>query len=396
LEALFLKSTRKIEQTNLEFSRYLLHKIDWKSKLIAIKGARGSGKTTLLLQHAKKINKNNEVLYVSMDDLYFMSNSLYDLAYNFSNYGGKHLLLDELHKYPNWSREIKLIYDDFPKMNVVFTSSSILEIYKGESDLSRRAINYNLKELSFREFIELKTGIKLSVLKFKEILVKHHQIASEITDKIKPIPLFIEYLKFGAFPYFKENEENYHEKLKQTIDLILDVDLNTIENLDYQLIYKFKKLLFLISRSVPFTPNVTKLSEQIGVSRPTLILGLNLLEKAGLILQLSKVDKGIGILTKPDKIYLHNSNISYALAYENSNIGNARETFFANQLLGIIEFKLSEKTDFIVKKKYSFEIGFKSKGMKQVLGMENSFLVKDDIEFGVGNIIPLWLFGFLY
>lgn len=396
METLILKSSRKIAQTNLEFSRYLLHKIDWKNRLIAIKGARGSGKTTLLLQHAKKINKNTEVLYVSMDDLYFMSNSLYDLANNFSNYGGKYILLDEVHKYPNWSREIKLIYDDFPKMNIVFTSSSILEIYKGESDLSRRAINYDLKELSFREFIELKTGSKFSVLKFKNILAKHHQIASEITDKIKPIPLFIEYLKFGAFPYFKENEENYHDKLKQTIDLILDVDLNTIENLDYQLIYKFKKLLFLISRSVPFTPNVTKLSEQIGVSRPTLILGLNLLEKAGLILQLSKVDKGIGVLTKPNKIYLHNSNISYALAYENSNIGNARETFFANQLLGIIEFKLSEKTDFIVEKKYSFEIGGKTKGMKQVLGIENSFLIKDDIELGAGNIIPLWLFGFLY
>jgi uncharacterized protein len=396
METLFLKSSRKIEQTNLEFSRYLLDKIDWKNRLIAIKGARGSGKTTLLLQHAKNTNKNQEVLYVSMDDLYFMSNSLYDLATSFSNYGGKILLIDEVHKYPNWSREIKLIYDDFPKMNFVFTSSSILEICKGESDLSRRAINYDLKELSFREFIELKTGVKLSVLKFKNILEKHHQIASEITDKIRPIPLLIEYLKFGAYPFFKENEENYHEKLKQTIDLILDVDLNTIENLDYQLIYKFKKLLFLISRSVPFTPNITKLSEQIGVSRPTLILGLNLLEKAGLILQLSKVDKGIGLLTKPDKIYLHNSNISYALAYENSNIGNARETFIANQLLGTIEFKLSEKTDFIVDYKYSFEIGGKNKGMNQVLGIENSFLVKDDIEFGAGNIIPLWLFGFLY
>lgn len=396
MEALILKSSRKIEQTKTSFSRYLLQKIDWKNRLIAIKGARGAGKTTLLLQRAKKVNKKDEVLYISMDDLYFMSASLYDLATNFSNYGGKYLFLDEVHKYPNWSREIKLIYDDLPKLNVIFTSSSMLEIYKGESDLSRRAINYELKELSFREFIELKTGVKLSPLKFKELLENHQALSIEISKKIKPIPLFNAYLKFGAYPYFKENEENYHEKLKQTIDLILDVDLNIIENLDYQIIYKFKKLLFLISRSVPFTPNITKLSEQIGVSRPTLIHGLNLLEKAGLILQFSKADKGIGILSKPDKIFLHNSNISYALAHENNNIGNARETFFANQLLGLIPYKLAEKTDFIVENKYTFEIGGKNKGLKQILGIENSFLIKDDIEFGTGKIIPLWIFGFLY
>lgn len=396
MENLFLKSSRKIQETSLEFSRYLLPKINWKDRLIAIKGARGSGKTTLLLQRAKKIKKSDEVLYVSMDDLYFMSNSLYDLATSFSNYGGKLLLLDEVHKYPNWSREIKLIYDDFPKINVVFTSSSILEIYKGESDLSRRAVTYNLKELSFREFIELKTGLSFKTLNFNQILTNHTTFTSEITKKIKPIPLFNEFLKFGAYPFFKENEGNYHEKLKQTIDLILDIDLNTIENLDYHIIYKFKKLLFMISKSVPFTPNITKLSEQIGVSRPTLILGLNLLEKAGLIIQLSKADKGIGILTKPDKIFLHNTNISYAMANENNNIGNARETFFVSQLLGTKAIKLADKTDFCVENKHVFEIGGKSKGNKQLTGLENSFVVKDDIEHGFGTIIPLWLFGFLY
>lgn len=397
MENVILKSNRKIHQTALEFSRYLMDKIDWENRLIAIKGARGSGKTTLLLQYAKILKERNEsVLYISMDDLYFMTHNLIDLANHAVNHDVKYLLIDEVHKYPNWSREIKLIYDDLPNLNLVFTSSSILEIYKGESDLSRRAVSYNLKELSFREFIALKTKINLPILTFEEILSEHEEKSIELLEKIKPIPLFMEYLKFGAYPYFLENQTIYHEKLKQTIDLILEVDLRSIENLDYQIIYKFKKLLFLISRSVPFSPNISKLSEQIGVSRPSLINGLNLMEKAGLILQVSKVDKGIGILTKPDKIYLHNSNIAYALAAGANEIGNSRETFFASQLADLIDFTLSDQSDFLVQKKYTFEIGGKNKTNKQLQGIENSYRIKDDIEIGANRIIPLWLFGFLY
>jgi predicted AAA+ superfamily ATPase len=397
MEELLLKSNRKIEQTTLDFSRYLFGKIDFGNRLIAIKGARGSGKTTLLLQYGKRLKESKaHVLYISMDDLYFMSHNLLELANQFSTYGGTHLLIDEVHKYPNWSREIKLIYDDLPDLKLIFTSSSILEIYKGESDLSRRVVNYNLKELSFREFVALKTSIHLPTLTLDEIFYKHEEACYDFLKVIRPIPLFNEYLKLGAYPYFTENQDLYHEKLRQTIELILEVDLSIIENMDYQQIYKFKKLLYIISKSVPFTPNISKLSEQIGVSRPTLLLGLNMLEKAGLILQLSKVDKGIGILTKPDKIFLSNPNIAYALAPENTEIGNSRETFIASQLTGNVTFHLSEKTDFILEKKYALEIGGKNKGFTQLVGQENAFVVKDGIEIGTNHIIPLWLFGFLY
>lgn len=397
MEKLLLASNKKVVHSTSGFSRYLLDKIDWDNRLIVIKGARGSGKTTLLLQHiARHLKDKTKTLYVAMDDLYFMENNLLDLAEQFTNYGGEVLLLDEVHKYSNWSREIKLIYDNIPGLKVIFTSSSLLEIYKAESDLSRRAVSYNLKELSLREYIELNYKIQLPAYTFEEVVTNHEEIARELLQKIKPIPLFNEYLKFGAYPYFKEGLGSYHDKLRNTINLIIDLDLNAVENLDYRLLVKTKKLLYMISVSVPFTPNISKLSELLGVSRPTLIQALNQLEKARLIMQLSKADKGMGILTKPDKLFLNNTNLAYALSLDRVNTGNNRETFFANQLEDLVPYKLAEQADFLVDGKYTFEIGGKNKKQKQILDIPDSFVVKDDIELGVDNLIPLWLFGFLY
>lgn len=305
-------------------------------------------------------------------------------------------MLDEVHKYPNWSREIKLIYDNFPDLNIIFTSSSMLEIYKGESDLSRRAVSYNLKELSFREFITFETKKILQAYSFLEILENHHSIAIALQDKIKPLPLFKKYLKTGAYPYYKENETLYIQKLQNTINLIIEIDINAVEELQYDTLVKLKKLLIAIASSAPFTPNITKLSERVGVSRNMLVKSIKILVRAGLVNELYKDSSGLGVLTKPEKLYLNNSNLMYALAAENIKIGNVRETFFVNQFKSLHQINLSEKADFVIDKTYTFEIGGKRKTKRQITGLENVYVAKDNIEIGIGNVIPVWLFGFMY
>lgn len=396
MEELVEEFQKKLVYTSQDFERYLLTTVDFNNRLIVIKGARGAGKTTLLLQMAKYYLPTSDCLYISLDHIYFYKNSLYDLAKSFELMGGKHLLLDEVHKYPNWSREIKLIYDNFPTLQVVFTSSSLLQIYQSESDLSRRAVTYHLKELSFREFIALKTTIQLPTYTFAEILENHTAIAHELLKHIKPLPLFVSYLKIGAYPYFIENEDTYAQKLLNTINLVIEIDINAVENVNYETLINLKKLLVAIATSVPFTPNISKLSEKIGVSRNGLLQAIKILSRASLITELYKDNKGIGVLTKPEKIYLNNTNLMYALAQENTNIGNLRETFFLNQFMGLHTIHLSEVSDFIINQKYTFEIGGKNKTNKQIVGIPNAYIAKDAIEIGFANQIPVWLFGFMY
>jgi uncharacterized protein len=396
MDNLLLEFQTKIAQTSIDFQRYLIHLIDLNNRLIAVKGARGAGKTTLLLQLAKIKLPLQTTLYVSLDHIYFFENKLYDLAKRFAQFGGTHLLLDEVHKYPDWSREIKLIYDNFPELNVIFTSSSMLEIYKSESDLSRRAVAYNLKELSFREFIAFETRKTFPVYSFLEILNNHNQIATELLEEIKPLPLFDKYLKTGVYPYYKENESLYIQKLQNTINLIIEVDINAVEDMQYDTLVKLKKLLINVASRAPFTPNITKLSEKVGVSRNMLVQSIKILERAGLVNELYKDSSGIGVLTKPEKLYLNNTNLMYALAKENTNIGNVRETFFLNQFKGLHEINRSETADFVIDKKYTFEIGGKNKSKKQIAGLDNAYVAKHDIEIGFGAMIPVWLFGFMY
>lgn len=396
MEDLILEFQEKITFVSLKFQRYLIDKMDLNNRLIAVKGARGSGKTTLLLQIAKRKLPLKSTLYVSLDHIYFFDNKLYDLAKLFVKFGGTHLLLDEVHKYPSWSREIKLIYDNFPALSIVFTSSSMLEIYKAESDLSRRAVSYTLKELSFREFIELDTNKKFPVFSLEEILSNHNEIASKMLEEMKSLPLFAKYLQIGAYPYFKESEHDYPQKLRNTINLIIEIDINAVEALNYETLVKLKKLLITVATSAPFTPNITKLSEKVGVSRNTLIQAIKILDRAGLVNELYKDTSGIGVLTKPEKLFLNNTNLMYALAKENINIGNVRETFFLNQFKDLHEINLSAQADFLVNKKYTFEIGGKNKTKKQIIDIPDSYIAKDMIEIGFGNVIPVWLFGFMY
>ena len=395
MEKLIEKSARKINNVSMAFKRYLYFKINTSNRLIAIKGARGTGKTTLLLQLAKTYN-TDEVLYVALDDLFFSENNLYGLVEKFAKIGGKIILIDEVHKYPNWSRELKLVYDDFPSLKVIFTSSSILDIYKGESDLSRRAVTYELAELSFREYLLLYEKIELPFFTLQEILKNHQSISLDLLEQFTPFKHFSKYLKIGNYPYFEHNEDEYYQKLRNTFNLILEVDLQTTENLDFHTLAKLKRLLYIISTNVPFTPNIKKLSESIQLNRNALVRALQLLDKAALIRMIYKQTRSVSLLNKPDKIWMHNTNSMYAIGGEHVNIGTLRETFFMQNLAHNHSLSLPDKGDVLVDNMYLFEIGGKNKSKKQITDVENAFVVNDDIEVGFQNSIPLWIFGFLY
>ena len=394
MEKLLLKSNKKIQSISDNFHRYLFHDINTGNRLTAILGARGVGKTTLLLQLAKHSSK--DVLYVALDDLFFTENTLYSLAEDFEQQGGQLLLLDEVHKYPNWSRELKLIYDDFDNLNVIFTSSSILDIYKGESDLSRRAVNYHLKEMSFREYLQLYENIEIPELPLKDIITNHEELSFDLLKKIKPIKHLKKYFEIGAYPYFSGNKSDYYQQVLNTINLILDIDVQSIEGIEYANIAKLKRLLYVMAGNVPFTPNISKLAEKISLNRNTLVFSLHLLQRAELIHTLSKKNRSVSILSKPDKIWLHNTNLNYVIYGDSPDAGNIRETFFIQHLNVKHNLSLPEKGDFIVDDQYTFEVGGKNKTQKQIHSVENAFLVKDNIETGIKNIIPLWLFGLIY
>jgi len=395
MEGLVEKSARKINQVSMAFKRYLYHEINTSNRLTAIKGARGTGKTTLLLQLAKAY-QSDEVLYVALDDLFFSENTLYGLAEKFNQIGGKLMLIDEVHKYPNWSRELKLIYDDFLDLKVIFTSSSILDIYKGESDLSRRAVTYRLAEFSFREYLMLYENIELPVLTLQEILNKHREISLEFLKLFTPLKHFPKYLKIGNYPYFEQNEEEYFQKLRNTVNLILEVDLQTTENLDFQTLAKLKRLLFVIASNVPFTPNIQKISNSILLNRNALVRSLQLLDSAALIRTIYKQTKSISLLNKPDKLWMHNTNLMYAISGDHVEIGTVRETFFMQNVAHNHVLSLPSHGDVLVDNTYLFEIGGKNKTKKQIANLQNAFVVHDDMEIGFQNSIPLWLFGFLY
>ena len=394
---LLVKSfTRVLNAMPSYHRRYLYDSIDWTGRLIGVIGARGTGKTTLLLQYIKDNFPQKEgVLYASLDNIWFTRNSLLDLAEKFDAYGGSYLFLDEVHRYPNWAIELKNIYDSFPEMHVVFTGSSMLEIYKSNADLSRRAICYELKGLSFREFLLLEHKLDFPVLDLNEILENHQTIASDMVAKIKILPEFKNYLKYGYYPIYREGLKSYPLRLYNVINAVIDNDLPSIENVEYTTIFKIKKLLMIIASLVPYTPNINTLCGEIESSRSNTLRYLEYLRKAGLIQTFLYPQKSMKMLGKPDKIYLNNSNLLYIFANENTNIGNVRETFFANQVSAKYTVNTAKKGDFQVEE-FVFEVGGESKTFRQIADIPNSYLVVDETEVGYGNKIPLWLFGFLY
>ncbi len=389
MRTLYQKFETLLQNTTTNFKRYLYDNVSWESRMIGIIGARGVGKTTMILQHIKEELDNKKALYVSADDMYFGENKLIDLAEDFYINAGEYLFIDEIHKYTDWSRELKNIYDSFPTLKIVFTGSSVLDILKGSADLSRRAIIYKLQGLSFREYLKLFHNYNIEVFSLEQII--NNEVKLENIQH--PLPLFNEYLQRGYYPFGLEDEINL--RLGQIIVQTLESDIPQYANLNVGTSRKLKRLLSIIAESVPFKPNFSKISEMINVSRNSLDDYLSYMEKAGLIGQLRNETGGIRGLGKVDKVYLDNTNIIFNLVGEKSNIGNLRETFFFNQMRVRNEVISSKKADFVINDN-TFEVGGKNKQQNQIDKDGKSFIVKDDIEYGYLNIIPLWAFGLNY
>ncbi len=390
MEALFSRFQRLLSDTNTDFLRYLHDKIIWTDRMIAIVGARGVGKTTMMLQRIKLHHNISDTLYVTADDMYFADHKLLDLAEQFVKMGGKYLFIDEIHRYANWSKELKLIYDYLPHLQVVFTGSSMLDIYRGTDDLSRRVQLYTLHGMSFREYLNLRYHLQLQPLSLDDVL--HHNVAFDGVDY--PLAAFKDYLNNGYYPFSRE-VGLYYERLRQIVQLILDVDIPQFANMNAATSQKLKQLLAIIAKSVPFKPNYSKIASIMGVSRDVLPDYILYMERAGLVNRLFTATTGIRELGKVAKIYLNNTNLAYALGGSNTDIGNIRETFFFNQLSVKADVRESPVSDFLVDG-FTFEIGGRKKGGKQIADTDNAYIVKDDIEFGFANTIPLHHFGMLY
>lgn len=396
MDSLIEKYYQKLRNLSQTFTRGLIDEINWKARLIGIKGARGVGKTTLMLQYAKlRLQGEQESsLYVSLDDIWFSQNKLVELADTFVKRGGKYLFLDEVHKYNSWSQELKNIYDDYPELKVVFTGSSLLEILNARADLSRRAVVYHMQGLSFREYLSIELERPFLPLSLTNILTHHTSLAANLLNDFRPMQYFPSYLKSGYYPFYQEVPELYFIKLEEVINMMLEIELPLLRNVELTYVPKIKQLLLVIAESAPFIPNISTISDRIGLNRATLLSYLHYLDEIGIIRNLFKSSGGISKLQKPNKIYLENTNLAYTLG--DVNKGNMRETFFINQLAYHHKVKYAEQGDFLVDDKYVFEVGGKDKNHRQIKGIKDSYIAADEIEYGHQSKIPLWLFGFLY
>ena len=386
LQATFHKLLR---ETSTTFHRYMYDRINWDARMIGLMGPRGIGKTTLVLQHIKEQLPPKESLYVQAEDFYFASHRLTDLADNFAKLGGKYLFIDEIHKYKDWARELKLIYDYHAELHVVFTGSSVLDIAKGAFDLSRRALMYEMQGLSYREYLELFHGIRFPLCTLGQLL--EQEVA--VPNGFLPLKHFADYLQRGYYPFADDNINQY---VQQVINATIETDIPQYADLSVSTARKLKRLLAIIAQSAPFKPNMSQIGGQLEVSRNNVADLCAYLEKAGLIGQLRTSTNGIQGLGKVDKIYLDNTTLIYTLGYQNVEIGTVRETFFFNQTRSLLPVTASPISDFLIDGKYTFEVGGKKKKQRQLQDIEHGYVVKDDIETGYGNIIPLWMFGMLY
>lgn len=397
IESLYRVFNRKVDAVSSDLHRYLFYKINWDNRLIGIKGGRGTGKTTLLLQHIKEdFADRSKVLYVSLDNLWFETHPLIELVEYHYTHGGTHLFLDEIHRHLHWQTLLKNIYDDFPDLHIVYTGSSMLQIDANEGDLSRRQVVYTLHGLSFREFLAFEgvcadeTPISLDTL-----LVQHAGMASRITSKIKVLPYFERYLKHGYYPFYKEEGDGFSFRLQEVVRQIIESDLPAVDNVSLSTIRKTRKMLMILVERVPQTPKMAEVYGELETNRENGLKMLYSLERGGLLALLTHEIKNFRSLSRPDKIYLDNPNLMYALSTK-INIGTVREIFFHNQLAATEEVLLPLKGDFMVNRKYLFEVGGKNKTFDQIKDEPNSYLAVDDTEVGHNNRIPLWQFGFLY
>ena len=396
LQPLYDNYHRKIAKIDLRFKRYLYPKINWEARMISIKGPRGVGKTTMLLQHILENYEDiDQTLYASLDDLWFASHTLVELVDWAYRHGIMRLYLDEVHRYDQWSINLKNIYDNYPDMSIVYTSSSLLVMDNAKVDLSRRQTVYTLYGMSFREYLELEGVINLEAIPLEDLLQKHVSQAMRITNTIKVAPLFENYLRNGYYPFYRESIEDFPIRLRETVSVVIDNDLPAVEKVTFETLQKVKRLLMIISERVPFKPNMSELWKQLDTNNELGLRMLYALDKAQILGLLTAKAKNYKQLLKPDKIFLGNPNLMHVLC-SHVDKGNERETFFYNQLIVKSQAKHPKQGDFLIDDKYLFEVGGKSKTFEQIADVPNSFLAIDDTEVGHGNRIPLWMFGLLY
>lgn len=387
---------RKLAATDVRFKRYLYDRINWDVRLLGIKGARGVGKTTLLMQHIKETFANlDEVLYVSLDNMWFNNHSLEELVEFLYTHGVVHIYFDEVHKQKNWTQLLKNFYDNYPDLNIVYTGSAMLAIDNSKTDLSRRQSLYTLNGLSFREYLEYEGIASIPAISLEDLLSGHMKYAMEVASKIKVLKYFDAYLRSGYYPYYKESGEDYLMRVAEVAQLVIDSDIPSVEDITYTTILKIKKLLMVIAENVPLEPNINKLSAEMESTRDQTLKMLYLLDRAALLWLLTDKVKDYKHLTGPKKIYLNNTNLMYALSGKISE-GTLRETFFANQVGAVSTLTMPKQGDFMTDGKYLFEVGGSRKTFDQIADLPNSYLALDDIETGSGCRIPLWEFGCLY
>lgn len=378
--------------------RYLYDEINWKNPLILIRGPKGSGKTTMLMQHIlRTFPDKSKALYCSVDHFWFASNKLLDLAEYAYTHDITHLFLDEIHKYENWAQELKNIYDCYPMLHVVVTGSNALDIIHQMYDLSRRCHVYTMHGMSFREYLKLEGVADLSAVSLEELVKNHEAISRDITLKqnIKVLLHFERYIKEGYYPFYHDESMDFAERLSQVMDTIIFNEIPAVSNLEYESVYKIKPLLAILAQQNPYTLNISSLGKSLNASRNVLLKLIELLDQAALIRRLYASDEDWNQVNKPEKILFNNTNLMYALS-PNADTGTMRETFCASMLAKAHKIAMPEKGDIVADKQYLFEIGGKSKGFGQIANIPNSYVVADEIDMGLGNKIPLWMFGLLY
>ena len=395
MERLVQNSKRKKAAKLPAFTRYLFETIDWNQRLILILGHRGTGKTTLMLQRMQQLEDKS--IFLSLDDYFFEEVRLATFVEQLYTQGVRTFFLDEAHRYLNWSSDLKILVDAYSDASFVVSGSSVLALEKGKADLSRRAAVYHLEGLSFREFLNLELGTNFPKYSLNEILTQHSNLAEPLVDQEDNIlSHFEKYLEYGYYPFYRESKVLYPTRLLEITNLVLEIDLAPFEELSYKTVRSMKKLLYILSESVPFIPNISKLADRLDTSRNTVLKTFDLLEQAKLLLLLRQQTQGVSFLQKPEKIYLQNPNLAFAFSNQVPNRGNLRETFFFNQLQVQHEVSLPIQGDFMLDHSYVIEVGGAHKGNQQLVGIPNAFVAADGIKTGSGNKIPLWLFGFLY
>ncbi len=399
IEDLYRSSERLVAEVTTDYTRSIYARVKWNARMVCLKGARGVGKTTMMLQRMKAVHTQEmDAIYVTLDDLSFADHRLSELVEYHHQHGGRYMFLDEVHRYPsqNWALELKNVYDKYPRMNVAFSGSSVLDIDAKKADLSRRCLFYDVPGLSFREYLELEGLGRFPACALDDILHHHQDIEREVIPHLRVIAAFEKYLATGYYPIYKEADSDYGMQLRQMVSTIIETDLPAAYKLEYATLIKLKHLMAIIAHTVPFTINVDNLSKHVEASRKTVMKMFDLLSKARLINLLYSGRTTFQQMVKPEKIYLENPNLMYALSPSDVAIGTVRESFFANQLSYGHTIAFSDSGDFLIDNQYTIEVGGKSKSFSQIKDMPDSYLALGDIEYGHLNKIPLWLFGFLY